>query len=157
MLLPNNYAESELQQTSDSLECSFSSSFSAKDYLGADIMRDSKGRFVKGHKRLKGEKSSGWKGGRIKNSCGYIIIYKPNHPFATKKGYVPEHRLIMEKHLGRYLTPKEVVHHINEIRDDNRIENLELTNISKHIGHHKTTHGLCKNMKEYQKRNYHKN
>ena len=42
---------------------------------------------------------------------GYILIYKPKHPFATQNGYVFEHRLVMEKHLGRYRTPEEIVHH----------------------------------------------
>lgn len=57
---------------------------------------------------------------------GYIYLRKPNHPFAQKKGYIAEHRLVMEKKIGRYLTKEEAVHHINGIRDDNRIENLEL-------------------------------
>lgn len=43
-----------------------------------------------------------------------------------------EHRLIMEEHLGRRLTEDEVVHHINENRYDNRLENLELMNRGKH-------------------------
>ena len=77
-----------------------------------------------------------WKCGKIK--ChGYILIYNPTHPFKVHGNYIMEHRLVMEKHLGRYLTPEEVVHHINEIRDDNRIENLELfSNNGRHLSFH---------------------
>jgi len=67
-----------------------------------------------------------WKGGRSKNSGGYILIYNPEHPFATKKGYILEHRLLLEKHLGRYLSSEEKVHHINRKKDDNRTENFML-------------------------------
>ena len=71
------------------------------------------------------EKTTNWAGGRNKNTDGYILIYKPEHP-SYKKNYVPEHRLNMEEKIGRYLIDEEIVHHINGIRDDNRIENLEL-------------------------------
>lgn len=77
-------------------------------------------------KCTRGKGNTHWKGGRIKTIFGYIKIYKPEHPYSQADGYVPEHRLIMEESLKRYLTKKEVVHHINGIRDDNRIENLEL-------------------------------
>lgn len=73
-----------------------------------------------------GEKSHLWKGGRFNDTRGYIMIHNPSHPYANYSGYVFEHRLAMEKLLGRYLTKKEVVHHINGIYDDNRIENLIL-------------------------------
>lgn len=56
---------------------------------------------------------------------GYILKYMPMHPAAIK-GYVLEHRLVMERHIERRLTSVEVVHHKNFIRDDNRIENLQL-------------------------------
>lgn len=56
---------------------------------------------------------------------GYVQIKKSDHPRASKN-YIFEHILVMEKKLGRYLEPGESVHHINGIKDDNRIKNLEL-------------------------------
>lgn len=77
-----------------------------------------------------GKRSSNWRGGSY-NLRGYIQVFLgKNHPYrcmASKAGYVPEHRLVMAEFLGRPLTRDEVVHHINNCRDDNRIENLELT------------------------------
>ena len=77
-------------------------------------------------RRAKGEKSGGWKGGRGKTSNGYVRLHKPDHPSADARGYVAEHRLVMEQQLGRPLYPFETVHHKNGIRDDNRPGNLEL-------------------------------
>jgi hypothetical protein len=74
-----------------------------------------------------GSENKSWKGGRIVRG-EYIMLYKPNHPNTTKDKYVFEHRLVMEKKLGRYLTKEETVHHINGIKTDNRIENLMLFN-----------------------------
>jgi predicted DNA-binding protein YlxM (UPF0122 family) len=91
-------------------------------------------------KKLVGSNNPNWKG-KVKRSTGYIAIRKVNHPYAAKDGYVMEHRLVMEKALGRYLKPDEDVHHINRIKDDNRIENLMLLSKSQHA----RFHGLEKN------------
>ena len=56
----------------------------------------------------------------------YFAILCHYHPFADSKGYVMEHRLVMEQHIKRFLTPEEVIHHINHIPYDNRIENLKI-------------------------------
>lgn len=83
-----------------------------------------------------GEKSGNWKGEKLLASNGYISIYMPDHPKAGSRKRVYEHRLVMEQHLGRYLTEDEVVHHINGIKTDNRLENLLLLTNSEHIALH---------------------
>ena len=83
------------------------------------------------------EKAPHWKGGKMTNKEGYILIYLPNHPKTNSKGYVSEHRLVVEKKLGRPLERKEVVHHIDFNPSNNQIENLMLfSSQSKHMSFH---------------------
>ncbi len=65
-------------------------------------------------------------GGRTTDKDGYVLIRVHGHPYANSTGYIREHRLVMEEQIGRYLSPDEVVHHLNEVKDDNRPENLQL-------------------------------
>jgi len=67
-----------------------------------------------------------WKGGRSYHKAGYVLVRAPDHPRAGQAGYVFEHILVVEQLIGRYLLPDETVHHLNGVRDDNRLENLEL-------------------------------
>ena len=79
-------------------------------------------------KLLRGEKSYGWKGGRCNHhgKDGYVLLHKPNHLLSNKGGYVLEHVYIMSEHLNRLIEKEETIHHKNGIKNDNRIENLEL-------------------------------
>lgn len=72
---------------------------------------------------------------------GYVYVYEPEHPSVvakhskdTRRGFIQEHRLVMEQTLGRYLVAGENVHHKNGVRDDNRPENLELWHRSQPSG-----------------------
>lgn len=77
-----------------------------------------------------GPRANGWKGGRTNAPGGYMAAWvdegDPMRVMAWGTGYVPEHRLVMARSLGRPLRPTETVHHINGDKRDNRLENLQL-------------------------------
>jgi len=75
-----------------------------------------------------------WRGGRVKTVGGYINIYKPDHPRATSahRKYVLEHILVWEEVNNKSLPQGWVIHHLNGIPSDNRIENLKALPKRKH-------------------------
>jgi AraC-like DNA-binding protein len=75
--------------------------------------------------------------GYVTTHNGYRMLKAPEgYPNPDAKGYVREHRLVMELHLGRYLEPGECVHHIDHDKTNNKIENLKLTTLSEHAREH---------------------
>lgn len=67
-----------------------------------------------------------WKGGRMLDKSGYVLVYRPGHHEANRHGQVREHRVVMEQKLGRPLQRGEVVHHIDGNRANNHPDNLEV-------------------------------
>lgn len=90
-------------------------------------------RWLTGRKR---SKHPAWQGGKWINSSGYLYVSldlgDPFYSMTDCKGYVPEHRLIVARKLGRSLLQSEIVHHMNGIKTDNRDENLFLTRSNEH-------------------------
>ena len=84
-----------------------------------------------------------WKGGVFQGEVGYVwVTLKPDElfftPMVSKSRYIIEHRLVMAKSLGRCLQSWELVHHKNGVKNDNRLENLELTTNGAHtLAHNK--------------------
>ena len=76
---------------------------------------------------------------------GYVLVKDLKHPKAFHGGWYFEHVINIEKELGRYLKEYESVHHINEIKTDNRIDNLFVC----HREEHDKAHGM-KNVSLYR-------
>lgn len=74
---------------------------------------------------MAGENHPLWRGG-VTMKSGRRWLHRPAHPHATKDGYVQESRLVMERWLGRYLEPQEVVGHEDRDKLNNVIGNLVL-------------------------------
>lgn len=82
-----------------------------------------------------------WNIEKVINKGDYNYVIVRDHPSATRNGYVLEHRVVVENHLGRTLQDDEVVHHINEDTKDNRIQNLEVMKREDHARLHQMDHG----------------
>jgi hypothetical protein len=111
-------------------------------------MEENAGRFRSGHipwnkgkqfYQIAGASHPNWKGGRFKSSAGYVFV-KSDHPRSNRHGYMFEHILFAEQKIGRKLNDNESVHHINGIRDDNRLDNLIVLTKSQHASIHMTKH-----------------
>lgn len=102
----------------------------SKKYLGSGNPMFGKTAWSKGKKRpeISGENHPNYKGGWVQSGYRYLCI---------EGEQTPEHKHIMEKHLGRKLDEQEVVHHINENKLDNRLENLMVMTRAEHMIHHK--------------------
>lgn len=92
-----------------------------------------------------GDNHPSWKGGRIYDDNNYILIHNFNlsedekilfKSMYNNYSYIFEHRLIVARHLHRPLENYEKVHHLNEIKDDNRIQNLQLISSKNHAKEH---------------------
>lgn len=85
------------------------------------------------------EKPDGHVRKKRSESNTHLMVKQKDHPCANNHGFVAQHRLIMEKSIGRLLKPEEQVHHINLLKDDNRLENLVLfSGPSEHFKSHGT-------------------
>ena len=91
--------------------------------------------YLPGHAH-KGIRNPRWNDRKTMTASGYKLVYMPEHPNSRKSGYILEHRLVMSNHLGRPLEPDEDVHHRNENKTDNRIENLEVLKHTSHVSMH---------------------
>lgn len=78
------------------------------------------------HGAKPGAANINWKGGRTIDPRGYVLIKMPAHPAADVRGYVYEHRLVMEAALGRFLRPGEKVRHDDNDPGNNDLGNLKL-------------------------------
>ena len=104
------------------------------------IRKDKEIEFINRSNARKRENSSNWKGGIKKTPKGYRQLLMPEHKRADASGYVMEHIVIYESETGIEIPPNCCIHHLNGIKDDNRIENLcMMTNSSHTIFHHTGT------------------
>jgi len=87
--------------------------------------------------QLKGNKHHRWNRGKIISAEGYVKVRVGKaHPLADPNGYAHEHYLVWVSAGNRFPRKGEVIHHANEQKDDNRLENLKMITRSEHNAHH---------------------
>ena len=114
--------------------CGKSTTITGRTYNNEGVKKGEARRFIRWH-HSKGKKNPNWTGGELRHK-GYVYVYAPDHPRPTITRYVKRARLVMEKYIGRILESEEQIHHLNQIRDDDRIENLEIVSLSEHNSRH---------------------
>lgn len=82
-----------------------------------------------------------WNIKKVISKGDYDYALVPEHPKATKNGYVLLHRVVMENHLGRLLNADEIVHHIDKNKKNNNITNLQLMTQKEHNHYHRLESG----------------
>lgn len=86
----------------------------------------------------KGPNNPNWKGGRVVDPRGYVLIrVGKDHPLADVRGYAYEHRLVAAASNGGVLPPKVIVHHGDDVKGNNAPENLETMTRPKHAETHR--------------------
>lgn len=152
-IIQKNYPNNEIRNCSEAQKVYFKTHDGVMK--GKQHSEESKQKMKENRKMTIGKNNPAWNGGRRISKDGYILIYKPDHPFKNKKvNVIPEHRYIVEKwlrenepnskylisvenHIDKFLDPQVVIHHINGIKNDNSLENLQLVeNNSLHIKIH---------------------
>lgn len=85
-----------------------------------------------------GEKNLNWKGGQYIHKGQYTYLKKPNHPNADKNGYVTRHVFVYTEYYKCCMLSWSIIHHIDENKHNDKIENLQGMVRNKHISHHQT-------------------
>lgn len=104
-----------------------------------NISKSLKVAYLEGRRDCRGNKHPNWKNGITQRKDGYYSIYLPSHPNARNKRFLL-HRYLLELKIGRYLTDKEIVHHIDGDCRNNDVTNLTTMTQSEHIKLHKKWH-----------------